>query len=177
MTIGGTEIPVTFDSAATVFDISVTGATLSIADVVTIEGDFSASPGQFAGRDLTVFVGRGPAYLEDGTANPLARGVLITDAVVGFVKVGGLYSLDVRGTVALLGFPGVTLGGTIRVRVNEQAVAVDQTIVFPDGSGDVVVRFTDGTSGTPDERASPAPRSSPSPGSDCTRSSRPGDQR
>ena len=153
ISVGGRDLPVSFTSGAEVFSISVTGGTLTIGGVVTIEGDFTASPTEFAGRNLTVFVGDGPAFLEDGSRNPLARGVLITDAVVGFVVVGGLYGLDVRGTVELVGFAGVTLSGTIRARVNERTVAWTDTTAFPDGNGDVVLAFTDGTGGSADERA------------------------
>ena len=141
VSVGGRDIEVVFDTGDEVFRISVTGATLTIADIVSIEGDFSAAPGEFAGRDLTVFVGDGPAFLEDGSRNPLARGLLITGATVGFVVVGGFYALDVRGTVELIGFAGVTLSGQVRARVNETDGTVDETIVFPDGNGDVVVAF------------------------------------
>ncbi|HSF97082.1 MAG TPA: hypothetical protein VLA55_00205, partial [Ornithinibacter sp.] len=153
ISVGRRDLPVTFASGESVFSISVTGGTLTIGGVVTITGDFTAGPTEFAGRNLTVFVGDGPAFLEDGSRNPLARGVLITDAVVGFAVVGGLYGLDVRGTVELVGFAGVTLSGTIRARVNERTVAWTETITFPDGTGDVVIAFTDGTGGTSDERA------------------------
>ncbi|MBK8459221.1 MAG: hypothetical protein IPL43_02530 [Micropruina sp.] len=155
VSVAGVELPIAFASGAETFELSLTGASLSIGDLVTIEGDFAASPTSFAGRNLTVFVGDGPAFLVDGNRNPLARGLLITDGIVGFISKADGYVLDVRGTVELIGFPGVTVSGQLRARVNESADGEDSTLTFPDGSGDVILRFTDGTGGTDDETGSP----------------------
>ena len=40
----------------------------------------------FVGQGLRIFVGRGPAFFADGGINPLATGVLVTDATVGVVE-------------------------------------------------------------------------------------------
>ena len=57
----------------------------------------------FGGRGLSLFVGVGPAWLADGSLNPLARGLLVTGAAVGLVREGSgpyTYALSASGTVA-----------------------------------------------------------------------------
>ena len=142
--VGDRDLSVVFGDASDVFSVSVLGGTLTVGDLITITGDLTASTTEFAGRNLTVFVGDGPAFLADGSRNPLARGLLLTDATVGLWKSGSAYVLDIRGTALLLGLAGVTVGGTLRVRLNQTTGAVNRTLVFPSGDGDVVLAF-DGT--------------------------------
>ena len=83
----------------------------------------------FAGTNLTVFMGRGPPTLPNGDRNPVATGVLLTNARIGLVKfAGGGYAMDAQGTVELIGVNGVTLSGNAHVRVNTGGAAVDQQI-------------------------------------------------
>ena len=81
--------PVSFGAAeGDVFKVSVSGASLNIGDFVTIEGDVAidSMTGTFAGTNLEVFLGQGPARLDDGSINPLATGVLLTDATSGWSR-------------------------------------------------------------------------------------------
>ncbi|MDA8436815.1 MAG: FG-GAP-like repeat-containing protein, partial [Actinomycetales bacterium] len=143
--VGGQEIHIQY-AADLPLTVSLTGAKIVIGDYVYVEGDVTYdSSGRFAGRNLTVFAGDGPYSFDDGSINPVARGLLITNASVGVIRFGTgtyTYALTVQGDVALVGFDGVTVSGTIRVRVNQQTVVVDPTdIDFGDGAGSVTVAF------------------------------------
>ena len=152
--VGGTTLAVTFPSSPSpVFSLSVSNASLTIGDFVSIEGSVTfrdvsltlgGAPVQaqvFAGTGLTVFLGRGPARLDTGAINPLAVGVLLTDARIGLIAVGGGYALTASGTVSIIGVAGVTLVGTTSVQVNTTGYAVSQTIDIP-GSTDPGVAVT-----------------------------------
>ncbi|HMC70662.1 MAG TPA: hypothetical protein VKJ07_16010, partial [Mycobacteriales bacterium] len=142
ISVGDHNLHLFFGDATDTFAVSLLGATITIVNVVTITGDVTITNGVFAGRHLKVFVGTGPAYLDDGTLNPLAQGLLIADGTVGVVQDGSSrYALDVQGDISLVGFSGLTIAGHIHVRVNEQPNPVTQTIPFGDDSGDVSVQF------------------------------------
>ncbi len=140
------------------FEISVSNASLNIADFVTIEGDITFSdttlPGGvaakvFAGDGLTIFLGRGPAKLADGAANPLATGVQLTNGRIGLVQIGtgpsATYALVASGAVSLVGVAGVTIAGTVSVRVNTTGRAIDQTLTIPGSAGPgIPVTFANG---------------------------------
>ena len=124
--------------------MSVSGLTLDIGGFVTIEGNVSLSTVGgavvFAGEGLRLFIGRGPATLGTGGLNPLATGVLVTDARIGLVQADGGYAVRARpGTVRLVGVDGVTLAGTASIAVNTTAGIVDQTIAVAGSTGDPVV--------------------------------------
>ena len=123
--------------------MSVSGLTLDIGGFVTIEGNVSLSTVGgavvFAGEGLRLFIGRGPATLGTGGLNPLATGVLVTDARIGLVQANGGYALVASGTVRLVGVDGVTLAGTASIAVNTTAGIVDQTIAVAGSTGDPVV--------------------------------------
>jgi hypothetical protein len=142
--VGGRTVAVTFE-AGDVFAVSVLDATLTIGDLVTIEGSLAWQNGValngggtgdvVAGEGLTVFIGRGPARLGTGGLNPLAVGVLLTDARIALVRIGSgataTYALVATGTVSLVGIPGVTLtGGTVSVRVNTTGRAIDEVLTI-----------------------------------------------
>jgi hypothetical protein len=122
------------------FQVQLLDAQLVLGDVV-VRGSFTFSAGAtdtvFGGTGLTVFIGSGPAWLADGTLNPLARGLLVTGATVGIVERGTEHALDATGTVQLVGLPGVTLTGSLRVRASTIAGVVDETIRV--GAGSVTV--------------------------------------
>ena len=129
--------------AATTWQVSVSDMTVQIGDFVVIEGSISIQPGVVAGTGLRIFIGRGPAFLGTGGINPLATGVLVTDATIGvFTDSAGKHALTATGTVQLVGVDGVTLAGTVAIRYNDTGAAVDKTIAIA-GSTDapVVVKF------------------------------------
>ena len=134
--VGGQTLNVKFPSSATaVYAVSLTGARLTIGDFVTIEGDVAFTNDTFAGDGLTLFVGRGPARLDTGELNPLATGVLMTNARIGLVRVGAGYALVASGTVSLVGVTGVTLTGTVTARVNTTGAALTRTLTIDGSAG------------------------------------------
>ena len=82
--------------------------------------------------------------LANGDSNPLARGLLISNATVGLIRAGSTYALDARGTVQLIGLPastGATFSGDARVRVNGFNKALDEVLQIP-GGADVAMKFS-----------------------------------
>ncbi|HEX8911189.1 MAG TPA: hypothetical protein VF796_02435, partial [Humisphaera sp.] len=102
---------------------------------------------QIAAAGLDVFLGSGPARNADGSINPAAAGVLVEGASLGIalysranvsnpaspVKVGATtYALAAGGAGRLLGVPGLTLGGTLALQVNNTGGAVHEVLSVPD---------------------------------------------
>ncbi|HEY3485474.1 MAG TPA: hypothetical protein VGK49_08810, partial [Ilumatobacteraceae bacterium] len=142
--VGGRSINVKFaDGELIGFAVSASNLSLNIGDFVSIEGDISFdSAGNFAGQNLEIFLGQGPARLESGEINPLAVGVLLTNARIGLVRIGAGYALHAEGTVMLLGVSGVTISGTAIVDVNTTGQIVEKSLVIPGSTGaPVVVSF------------------------------------
>ena len=141
--VGGRSITVRFGpDEGNVFSASATNARITIGDFVTIEGDVSFDGDAFSGQNLEIFLGQGPARLENGDINPLAVGVLLTNARIGLVKVGTEYALHAEGTVMLLGINGVTIVGTAVIDVNTTGTVIDRSLSIAGSSdGPVVVRF------------------------------------
>ncbi len=149
VTVDGRELTVSFGPAeGDVFKVSVSGASLNIGDFVTIEGDVAidSTTGTFAGTNLEVFLGLGPARLDDGSINPLATGVLLTDATIGLVRgtAAGTYAVFATGTLQLIGVAGVTVAGTATVRFNNTGSDVDRVLAIEGADRDVVVRVAAG---------------------------------
>ncbi len=151
--VDGRELPITFTAAeAPLFKISFSDLSLKIGDFVTIEGAVSFGNNRFAGADLEVFLGKGPARLDDGSINPLAIGVLLTGATIGVVRVDPAaagqpftYALFATGTLQVLGVPGISLSGTATVRFNNTTGNVDELLTIDGTDTDVVVRVAAGT--------------------------------
>jgi hypothetical protein len=156
ITVGGREIAIRFgDDEGEVFSISVTSLSLNIADFVTVEGNVSfdtvtltggATADVFAGEGLEIFLGRGPARLENGDVNPLATGVLLSDATIGLIRIDqsgtDTFALFAEGTVSLVGVDGISISGTATVRVNTTGIVIDETLTIPGSSnGGVRVQF------------------------------------
>jgi len=147
--LDGREVEVAF-AADEPFALSVDDLALPLGPV-TLRGSFSFSAdGTFAGRGISLFVGDGPAWLADGSVNPLAVGLLVTGATVGLVRVGAAapytYALTASGTVQLLGVPGVTLAGTLGVRFNDTGATQAHALTIP-GGDPVDVTFGAGEEG------------------------------
>ncbi len=147
VTLGGQQLTVDYGAGqGNLFSISVSDLTIQIGQNIWLSGSVSLTSGvnagspslsgsTFAGSGLTVFFGNGPGLLANGDANPLAVGLLITNAnVVLFTDGNGKYALDASGTVALVGTNGVSASGTGRVRVNEFQSTFNETVALP-GSG------------------------------------------
>ena len=72
-------------------------------------------------KPLTVFVGQGPYHNDDGTVNGTARGVVVTISS-GFSAYhsGSTYAFNGSGSVALVGFSGLTFGASnVTVKYND----------------------------------------------------------
>ena len=153
--VGGRTVAVQFANpgpTATVFDIAITDATLTIGNFLVIQGSLSsvACPGTtsgcrtLAGQGLRIFVGTGPAFLGGGI-NPLATGVLVDNATIGIVEVTTTtptatttYAVVATGTVRLVGVDGVTLAGTVGVRWNDTGADVHRSVTFEGSTVDPV---------------------------------------
>ena len=141
--VGGSEIHLQFGSgqfasgaASPYISLSIADGTLTLGPFVTVEGSVTGSTdGNFAGEGLTVFVGQGPAFLAGGAINPLAVGILITNATVGLVTISGNHAFVATGTATVVGANGITLTGTVSVTYNDTGQIVNQTITIP-GSTD-----------------------------------------
>ena len=119
---------------------------LTIADFITIQGNVSfgsaitvagQSAKPFAGKNLDIFIGQGPYKNADGTINPNAIGVLLTNGTIGMLDFGnGRFGLFATGNVAFVGLPGLNITGTVTVRINTTGLAFTQnlTIANPNGT-------------------------------------------
>ena len=132
--LNGKTFDIVFADGADVFSFFGADLTLVIGDFVSIEGKaITFSGGSFSGLGLNLFVGRGPALLPDGSVNPSAIGVLLSDAEVGLKDLGaGQYVLYASGVVQILGVAGVTLSGMATIEINQSGTL--QTVVMPDSS-------------------------------------------
>src|SRR5207244_3191449 len=124
---------------ADVFELSVSSAVLSIADVLWLEGSLSyvdlpldgGTAQTVAATGLTIFFGDGPYTLAGGDRNPLARGLLLTNATVGLIRMAGKFALDAHGLVQVIGLDGVVATGDVHVRVNSFGHGFTQTLTIP----------------------------------------------
>ncbi len=105
---------------------------------MSISGDISFVNDTFAGQNLEIFLGQGPARLDNGDINPLAVGVLLTNASIGLIKVGDTFALHAEGTVRLLGVDGVTIVGTAVVDVNTTGQVVNRSLSIPGSTADPI---------------------------------------
>ena len=152
--LGEREVSVVFVAGEeNVFQVTLDGFSLNIADIVSIEGSFSFQPRGdrqvSTGQGVSIFIGEGPALLADGKENPEARGILIKDSTVGIVKENSsarnktLYAVTATGTIKVIGMGDVSITGTISVRINMFTEAIEETIVFPGDTGNVDVVFSE----------------------------------
>jgi hypothetical protein len=150
--LGGVTIPVHFGAnEGNLFAFSASGASLKIGDFVSIEGDVtfqSGDPKVFGGNNLKIFLGQGPVTFADGSTNPAARGVLLTNAKVGLIEfANGTFALDAEGDISLVGIAGVTFSGSVTVRFNNTGSVVPKTTItftVPGGTDTHDVAFAAG---------------------------------
>ena len=151
LNVGGRELVIRFGpDESPIFRLSVSGLSLNIGGGVTIEGNLvfeTRGDGSrvFAGTGLRIFFGDGPLILANGERNPLARGIVLTNATIGLLNDGTDYALDALGDFELVGGGSVTVSGQGHVRVNTFEEDIDETLTIPGGSATVTVKFT-GTS-------------------------------
>jgi hypothetical protein len=137
--------------------LSVGSLSLNIGNFVSIQGSVSFTPvtvstaggsvsGQaFAGDGLTIFLGKGPATTDNGSINPLATGILLSNTHIGLIQIGSNYALAATGTATVIGLPAVTLSGTVTVAFNNTGSDINQTIPIPGStSPGVTVNVADG---------------------------------
>jgi hypothetical protein len=150
-TVGGQQLTIDFgDNEGNVFDVSVTGLSLNIAGVVTLEGDVTLGSKQigaingssFAGTGLKVFFGNGPATLANGDPNPLAQGLLLNNATVALFTDNTHYAFYGKGDVQLLGGGSASLSGQATFRVNTFGQGFNETFAIPGGSSSVPLSFS-----------------------------------
>ena len=154
VTVGGSAI--TVDVSAHTFQLSLTNVDISFGDYLTLTGNFTTKSGAASGETLygatavTIFFGQGPYKLADGSINPDAIGLLLSNATLGaatFADAPGTFALQATGTVSLVGLDGLTITDkTLTLLVNTTGHAVTDTIVMPASSGTppVTMNFTTG---------------------------------
>ena len=142
-----------FTNIAPGFSFALRNVEITVLDLFTLTGDFVAEtldsglPTErlrYAATNVRIFLGEGPFLLPSGAENPAAVGVLLRDATVGVVKYTGgttattddRWAVSATGVAELRGLPGVTVTGTMRLRLNETGRAVNETITIP-GIGDI----------------------------------------
>src|SRR5262249_900956 len=80
----------------------------------------------FAGDGIDLFLGQGPVHLADGSLNPDAMGVMLSNAQIGLIKFdAGKFALFATGTIALVGPDGLDVSGTATILVNTSGQAVN----------------------------------------------------
>ncbi|PYQ02014.1 MAG: hypothetical protein DMF83_24450, partial [Acidobacteria bacterium] len=122
--VNGRVLVLDLDASPT-FSFEVRDLDFNFNNLLEIRGNFHISGNAFSGSGLEVFIGQGPSLLADGTPNPDAIGVLITNAHIdfqtGFPSAGGgpsQYVLVASGTIALVGLDGLVVQGTVTFQVN-----------------------------------------------------------
>src|SRR5258706_10865715 len=125
--------------------IAGVNTTLSIADTVELRGNvtFTRDTNRFlvGSNNFEAFIGKGPARLSDGSTNPDAVGLLISNiqlalAVFTGGPLVGKFAFDGQGTVGFLGLPGLQVGlnavnATFGLRLNRTGQAITPAINVP----------------------------------------------
>ena len=138
---------ISFSIPRKTFAITIRDLDVRIGDFFTLKGDFTTRTvtdalGErviYGAANVTIFLGEGPYLLADNTVNPDAVGVVVKGAKVGVVKftqgtadtADDRFAIYAYGTAELVGFPGLTVTGTLRVRMNNTGKAVNEIIELP----------------------------------------------
>ncbi|HEY9248054.1 MAG TPA: hypothetical protein VIO38_02935, partial [Rariglobus sp.] len=97
---------------------------------ITVEGDFRFETVVIDGVSQTVIVGNN-VHIFVGTGEDATRvGFELTAGSAVFIRTNGQVAGFVKGTVALLGVPGVTVSGTMTLRLNNTGSAVSRSFVL-----------------------------------------------
>ncbi|MDC0296391.1 hypothetical protein OAK95_01935, partial [Akkermansiaceae bacterium] len=102
---------------------------IDFGDLVEFRGILSADGDRFSGSDIDLFIGNGPFELLDGTLNPEAIGVLLSDGIVDYKNLGedgqGIYAAKASGNLALIGLDGLEVRGEVTLLINTSAQIVN----------------------------------------------------
>jgi len=103
--------------------------------ILEIRGDFKITNNAFSGTNLEIFIGMGPWIDENGSENPDAIGILLTEASILFKSTGenGKYAIYASGKLALVGLDGLVVEGTASFSVNTSTPADKCHINVPFG--------------------------------------------
>ena len=138
VTIGGHSI--TVNVAAGAWLLGLTNATVSFGDFLTLSGNFAFGSGAggstvYGASNVEVFFGDGPYRLPDGSVNPDAIGILVSDGFVGAVKESdGTFALYAQGHAQLVGLDGLTISGLVTIKINQTGRVVTDQIPTPPGA-------------------------------------------
>ena len=147
-------VRIKFATTANVFKVSVRSLLIKIGDpdnpVLTLSGDFTTSTittgpltgaSVYGARNVEIFLGSGPYRNADGSLNPDAVGVVVTGATVGVVSMpnGGGFALYAYGVAGLVGIPGITVTGSLKVEINHLGQAVNVNIDLPALPGEAIL--------------------------------------
>ncbi|MCW5953214.1 MAG: hypothetical protein KIT69_13245, partial [Propionibacteriaceae bacterium] len=130
LNFGASEVATTATGPFVQFEVTTT---VKIGNSIEISGTFSfGSSTPTTISNVTIFVGDGPGFNSVGgetVRNPLARGVYITNASGQAQNFGaGLDAFALRGTVELVGIPGITLAGTVTALYNTSGAVRTLTV-------------------------------------------------
>ena len=134
VTVAGVTYPISFSSTETYdtvnhkafIDVSGSG-TISFGNFIEVEGTINTGSGSHStSGTVIVFLGQGPAFLDGGAINPAAHGVYVTlGSGTGYqiASDSNGYAFEATGTVQVVGVPGLTLSGTIDIKINHTGSA------------------------------------------------------
>ena len=125
----------TVDVDAKTFAVGVSNASINIGNLVTLTGNFqvTSEPGMtlYGASNVTLFIGNGPVTNPDGSANPNAIGVEVTNAEIGAVDINGNYAVFAYGQAQLVGLSPLAVSGSLAVFYNDTGQAVDVSVPLP----------------------------------------------
>ena len=148
ISVGGKNIAIKFSSTeGNVVRFAVLDASIEFPPFFSLTGDFTiqtvGSDTLYGARNVEIFLGyipEGETLRDDaGNLNPDAIGLLVTNATLGMIErpsgapAGGkLRAVYAYGNASLVGLEGLTITGSITVRISNLGQAVNQVIELPD---------------------------------------------
>ena len=126
-----------------IVEFAILNASLSFDPFFSLSGDFTVESQTnktlYGARNVELFMGEGPYRDDAGEINPEAIGILVTNGTLGVIKMGtatpattdDTIAVFAFGRAALVGLDGLTVGGTISVRINSTGLAIDESITLP----------------------------------------------
>ncbi|HKI92981.1 MAG TPA: hypothetical protein VJ986_11835, partial [Gaiellaceae bacterium] len=144
--------PILVNVLANTWKLGFTNLSVSFGDFLSLSGNFTTGSGAngstiYGATNVEIFFGDGPYRLADGSVNPDAIGLVISGGSVGAVKyTNGTYAIYASGTASFVGIPGISVSGTLTVKINQTGHAVNDTIQLPSGASpaSVTMPFTTG---------------------------------